>query len=102
MNQRETWTLFRNTLLKIFKGTPFYFPYITVLNTGTFNPHLKAIHNDPECPLLLYYLNNVSKITDFKKFDKGNVFPKSMKHFFAFLENNEVKAFFWKSTDSWK
>ena len=37
------------------------FPYNTMLNTSMLNPHLKAIHNDQECPLLLGPLNNVSK-----------------------------------------
>ena len=54
-------TISVNTLLKRFKGTPNYFPYIAVLNTRKFSPHIKAIQNDPECPLLLHHLNNASK-----------------------------------------
>ena len=39
------------------------FPYIAVLNTPKFtpSPNLKAVHNDPECLLLFYHLNNASK-----------------------------------------
>ena len=37
------------------------FSYIEVLNTPSLLLHLKAINNDPECPLLLHHLINSSK-----------------------------------------
>ena len=57
------------------------FSYIAVLNTPKLNSHLKAIHNDPECPLLLHHLNNV-----YKKFGTKNAMPKSMEYFLHFLK----------------
>ena len=36
-------------------------PFIAVLNIPCVSPNLKAIHNDPECPLVLRHLNNASK-----------------------------------------
>ena len=65
------------------------FPYIAVLNIACFNPHLKAIDRDPECPLILHYSNNA-----YNKFDTESVLPKSMDNMFALFENNKVKAFF--------
>ena len=51
-----------------------------MLNPLMFNPHLKAILNDKDCPLRLHYLNNASK-----KFDAENNLPKSMGHFLNFF-----------------
>ena len=51
----------RTTLPKIFKGTSFFYLYNAMLDTIMFNPHLKAILNGQECPLLLHHLNNASK-----------------------------------------
>ena len=60
-------TELHNTLLKRIKGTPYVFPYISMLNTSKFNPHLKAIHNDQEYPHLLHHLKNASKSLTTKK-----------------------------------
>ena len=44
------------------------FPYIAALNTPKFKPHLKAIQNDPKCPLLLHHLTNASKVLTTRNF----------------------------------
>ena len=72
-----------------------------MLKTPKFNPHFKAIHSNPKCPLSSFVsFEQYIEVTDYKRFDTENVLPKSLEHFFAFVfENIEVKAFFWKSTD---
>ena len=62
-----------------------------MLNTFKFNTHLKAIHNDPECPLLLFHLNN-----DFKKFDTRNVLPYALEHVLRCLKIMKLRHFFLK------
>ena len=58
------------------------------INRSVKHPHLNTIHKDPECPLLLHYLNSSSNR---RKVGTGNVLANSMEHFY---ENLESKAFF--------
>ena len=48
-------------LLKIFKGTPYYFPKYPSVKHPKFKLHLKASHTDQECPLLLCHFNSALK-----------------------------------------
>ena len=66
----------------VFISCKFIFPYIAVLNTPKFNPHLKAIHNDPEYPLLLHNLNKCLEVTNYKKLDTGNGPAQDHRPFF--------------------
>ena len=63
------------------------FSYIAVLNTPKFT--LKTINNDPECPLLLYNLNNASKSLTSRNLIQEMSCP-SPWNIFAFFENIEV------------
>ena len=56
-----------NTLLKRFRGTPYYFSiYRCVKHPQVYPPPppppFTSKGNDPECPLILYHLNNASKL----------------------------------------
>ena len=52
-----------------------------MLNTPKFDPHLKAIQNDPEHLLLLDHLNNASKSLTKSNLIHKHVLPKTIGHF---------------------
>ena len=60
------------------------------------NPHLNAINNNPECPLHLHHLDNVSKSLTTGNLIKEMSFPSPWNIFFwggGGGGNHEVKAF---------
>ena len=66
-----------------------------MLNTSMFKPHLLAVLNDQECPLLLHHLNNASMslttrnlIHEMSCQSPWNIFA------YFFFENHEVRPFF--------
>ena len=69
------------------------FLYIAVLNTPKFNPHSKAIHNDPECPLFLYHLKNASKSLTSRTLIQELSYTSPWNTFCIF-ENIKVNTFF--------